>query len=527
MHVLSKLADMWPRFGIKIGNSTLCIASAKVDGNIDVIANKQGDRVSQACLLWDGGNEIECGLTAQQKITSRPKQGAANSFQFLVPHEELTSEKIETATKEITCGYDADNHQFELRVDKSDVDEPPTLKISPFDIHVNLLKSEFELARQFLGNDGDQKPSVVLSIPSYYTGASWPLLAQAAEEAGFHVAQIITEHTAAVLAYGIGEMNNETDDLTQPTESKYVLSIKCGGLFSHFALYELTNGLYKVLDSRGPFCIGGKQYTEALVQFICEEFHRKYKLDPHESRRSMTKIRTAAANCKHILTTLQSTQIYIDSLMDGVDFNMQMSLARFESIIKPVINSFLQRLNEAIDKMFQLTNVKKIDEIVLLGGTMRIPKLQSAISTRCPEAKLNVSLAADEVVAIGCARQATFLTDPEGQDLQLTEECVCVDTDAFIWHETNEGNARILLRKGTLLPSVVTVDIEIDALKPNEPVDDGVNIFHIKVGDEVSDVPLKEATATAEGVFKIEADVSLVEQENSRVKTPVIKLRCL
>lgn len=271
---------MWPRFGIKVGNSTLCIASVKEDGKIDVIANKQGDRISQACLFWDGGSETECGLTAEQKMGLRPNQGVTNSFQFLIPQEEMTSEKVEAAAEDITCNYDKDNHTFELRMRMTGNDTTPSFRISPFDVHVNFFKAELELAKEFLHNSSNEKPNVVLSIPRYYSAESWLPLTQAAEEAGFHVAQIISETTAAVLAYGIGEKSETVANETSPTKSKYVLSIKCGGLFSHFAVYELTNGLYTLLDSKGPFRIGGKQYTEALAQLVCEEFQKKYKLDP-------------------------------------------------------------------------------------------------------------------------------------------------------------------------------------------------------------------------------------------------------
>lgn len=515
---------MWPRFGIKIGNSTLCIATAKADGKIEVIANKQGDRVSQACLLWDGGNEIECGLTAKQKMSSRPAQAVSNSFHLFVPSEELTEERIAAATKEITCAYNADNHQFELKViNAADEDaNAPIKKLSAFEVHVELLKSEFQLARQYLSHSSGVKPSVVLSIPSYYSTAAWPPLAQAAEEAGFHVAQIINEPTAAVLAYGIGD--------SEETETKYVLTIKCGGLYSHFALYELTCGIYRLLDCKGPFPIGGKQHTEALVQFICQEFHKKYKLDPHESRRSMAKIRTVAANCKHILTTVPSTQIYIDSLMDGVDFNMQMSRARFESLIQPVINNFLQTLGESVEKLCkQHPQVQRITDIVLLGATMQIPKFQSAVSARYPEAKLHNSITADEVVAYGCARQSTFLIDPEGQDLQATEQCVCAEEELLIWHGENEANSKVLLRKGALLPSVVRVDVQSN--DEAAAAASGCDNFYIKAGAKVNEISLKDATPTKDGIFQIEAEFSLGYDDTNldadTATTPIITLRCI
>ncbi|XP_055913523.1 heat shock 70 kDa protein 14 [Eupeodes corollae] len=506
---------MWPRFGIKIGNSTLCIATVKADGNPEVIANKQGDRVSQACLLAEG-NEIECGLTAKQKMSSKPASCVSNSLQFFLSQSTLTPEKIKDACKYITCYYNDSTKEFELK-SKGEGDKEIVTKISPHAVCVKFFQAEFELARQSYLQE-IPKPSVVLSIPNYYPLESWPSLAAAAEEAGFHVAQVVSEMTAAALAYGIGEA--QADD----SERKVVLCIKSGGIYSHFTLYEVTGGLYTLIEEVGPFTIGGNQYTEALVEFVCQEFFKKYRLDPKESRRSIAKIYTAATNSKHILTSLPTTQIYIDSLMDGVDFSMQMSRARFESLIQPVINKFMAVLNEAVEKLFadNQNTVTKIDEIVLLGATMKIPKIQSAITSRFPEAKIHSSYAADEVVAIGCARQATFLLDAEGQDLTDKEVCLFTPSDLHIWHNDAEDKLKVFLKKGSLLPRVVVVEVEKSKKEANNEEGEQTEIFHVKCGDTILDFSLK-AAATPEGLFKIEANVDL----NEDGVTSSIKLKCL
>ena len=508
---------MWPRFGVKVGNSTLCIAHVKPsDTKPDVIANKQGDRVSQACLLWDGYDEIECGLTAKQKMSSKPKQAVANSFQFLKAKEDIKDDLCAKASKTIPCEYDSEKHIFVLKAMQptdDDDDKEVTKEFTAFDVQVKLFESELELARQYY-SDANQKPIVVLSVPSYYPTKSWSILAQAAEKAGFHVAQIVDEPTAAVLAYGIGEEVNSDD-------AKYVLTVKCGGLFSHFALYEVKHGLYTKVECFGPFSIGGQQFTEALVKFICEEFQRKYKLDPHESRRSLAKIRTAAANCKHILTTLPSTQLYIDSLMDGVDFNTQMSRARFESLIQPVINSFMQILNECVEKALkQHPEIKKLDNIVLLGATTQIPKLQSAISNKYPEVEINSSISADEVVAVGCARQTLFLQDSEKQVLEESEECDCAAQEVTIWHGSAEDdeNAQKLLNPGDILPKTVVLNIKLkDSSLDSE-------VFQLRYGSMVNEVHIKKAASSIpeEGFVRLEAEIQ--KADNS---VPLVRLRCI
>ncbi|XP_067644083.1 heat shock 70 kDa protein 14 [Eurosta solidaginis] len=519
---------MWPRFGIKIGNSTLCIAHVKSDGKPEVIANKQGDRNSQACLLWDGAEEIECGLTAKQKMATRPKQAVANSFQLLMP-QELGTQRLATAIKELPCHYDTLSHTFQLKCqiydDKSDETKENMHELTSFEVQVALFCAELELARQY--HVGDKKPIVVLSIPCYYPKSAWRELARAAEKAGFHVAQIVTEPTAAILAYGIGEQQDATEVINSNGESKditqYILTIKCGGLNSHFAWYAVRDGLYTQLSAYGPFDIGGKHFTDELVQFICEEFKRKYKLDPHESRRSLAKIRNAATSCKHILTTLPSTQIYIDSLMDGVDFNAQMSRARFESLIQPVINTFMQTLNDCVERaLTEHTEIRVINSIVLLGATMRIPKLQAAIAARFPDAQLHLNISADEVVAIGCARQATFLHTPLEQDLLATEERIYVEEDLLIWHGNDEANAKVLIGKGTALPRKVNLELKQDKVSEGN-----CSVIRVRAGEKVNEVSLEGVTPANNGIYRIEADIDCKQVGAESIRTPRLRIRVL
>ncbi|XP_023174037.2 heat shock 70 kDa protein 14 [Drosophila hydei] len=516
---------MWPRFGIKVGNSTLCIAYVRADGKAEVIANKQGDRVSQACLLWNGDTETECGLTAKQKMATRPKQAVAHSFQLLQPEDELIEDKFEKlALKEVPCEYDKEAFVFRMEhtvpADRDDQDDTiVTKEMSAFQVTTELLRAELELARQY-HTDSEHDPIAVLSIPSYYPTKSIKMLSDAAEAAGFHVAQIIAEPTAAVLCYKIGEEQLEK----QLDGRRYVLTIKCGGLYSDFALYAVHNGYFIELATFGPFAIGGRQFTDALVQFICEEFKRKYKLDPHESRRSLAKIRTAAANCKHILTTLPSTQLYIDSLMDGVDYNAQMSRARFESLIQPVINGLIQQLSDCVERAQQQhPELKRIDDIVLLGATMQIPKLQAAVAARYPEAKLHNSHSTDEVVAIGCARQALFLLDPRQAQLQKADDCVLVEDDLYIWHGNDETNAKLLLSKGSILPTKIKVTLpqsgEGDAV-------DALASFKLRTGQNEIMAHLPDTTPTIDdGLFQLEVEVDWDDKDGNIV--PLVRLRCM
>lgn len=176
--------------------------------------------------------------------------------------------------------------------------------------------------------------------------------------------------------------------------------------------------------------MGGNRITSALCDYIGDEFYRKYKLDLKESRRSLIKLKQYADECKHTLSTMPSAQIFIESLIDGIDWNQSMSRARFESILGPILTAF----KEPIDKMLKQNNDKKIKKVIFCGGTMKIPKLQTYISELFTDAEILSTISPDEVISMGCARQC-YLTRLLSVDFELPHLTTSVETnknDIFI-----------------------------------------------------------------------------------------------
>lgn len=454
---------MWPRFGLKMGNSTLCVAHIKSsDTNVDIISNKDGNRTTPACVFWNGGDEIECGLTAQLKMSAKPNQGISNSFELLHNKNEADTGLINPIHRKDqklmrkAVNYDKGKELFRLQLNRTDDEEPQIKELNLHEIQVKLFETQLELAREFCQSK-IQKPMAVLSAPSYFNEETRLSLVDAACEAGFHVCQVIDESVAALLAYEIGE------EVT--TSNTYVLTIKIGGTYSSFDTYEIRDGLYFRLNSFGPYPIGGQHITESLLLYVCKEFQGKHKVDPFESRRSIVKIRTAVNNSKHILSTLPATNLYVESLIDGIDFNLQMSRARMESLIQPLFTKFLQILDDVVEK--SVNNHKALDffdSIVLFGATSQIPKLQNIIAKRFPNSKLYANISGDEVVAIGCARQCLFLTNSQEQIVENVEFRDVVMEPVVIWHggDENKIEAKKLLDVGDLLPKLITVNLNCD-----------------------------------------------------------------
>jgi len=240
----------------------------------------------------------------------------------------------------------------------------------------------------------------------------------------------------------------------------------------------------------------------------------------------VAKIRTAAANCKHILTTMPSTQLYIDSLMDGVDFNAQMSRARFESLIQPVINNLIQQLGECVEQaQKEHPSLTSIDDIVLLGATMQIPKLQAAVGARFPDAKLHNSHSADEVVAIGCARQANCLIEPLEQQLHKDDDCVVSEDDLYIWHGNDEANAKLVLGRGSVLPAKIRISLPRSEEGKGDEEGKGAASFKLRTGESEILARLPDSTTPEDGLYQLEVEVDLDDKDGNVV--PLVRLRCM
>lgn len=190
---------------------------------------------------------------------------------------------------------------------------------------------------------------VVIAVPINWSQESRQQYCKAVREAGFDVIGVITEPSAALLAYDIG---------IEASESSNVLIVRLGGLSTDLTIMSVRNGLYSVIDSLHLSHLGGNILTQALSEYLASEFFTKYKLDPRESRRTMVKLNEAAENVKHILSTMPSAHVFVESLMDGIDWSQNISRARFENIIGNKLSLFSRPIDEFLKK--NNTNIDKV-----------------------------------------------------------------------------------------------------------------------------------------------------------------------
>ena len=246
---------------------------------------------------------------------------------------------------------------------------------------------------------GKKVEKAVITVPAYFNDNQRQATKDAGAIAGLNVLRIINEPTAAAIAYGLGAGKSNKE--------RNVLIYDLGGGTFDVSLLDIQGGVFTVKATAGDTHLGGQDFDTNLLDHFKKEFTRKTKKDLSNDPRALRRLRTACERAKRTLSNGASTNVEIDSLFDGEDFNAQITRARFEDLNAKAFSGTLdpvaQVLKDAnIDK-------SKVDEIVLVGGSTRIPKIQKLLSEFFDNKKLEKSINPDEAVAYGAAVQAVIL----------------------------------------------------------------------------------------------------------------------
>lgn len=309
-------------------------------------------------------------------------------------------------------------------------------RFAPEEISSMVLTKMREIAEVYLGS---KVTDAVITVPAYFNDSQRQATKDAGSIAGLNVLRIINEPTAAALAYGLdknlkGEKNVLIFDLGGGTFDVSILSIDEGSLF-------------EVKSTAGDTHLGGEDFDNRLVDHFCEEFKRKNKKDLRGNARALRRLRTACERAKRTLSSSTEASIEIDALHEGVDFYAKISRARFEELNMDLFRSTLQPVERA------LTDAKldkaSINEVVLVGGSTRIPKIQKMLQDFFCGKALNLSINPDEAVAYGAAVQAAILTGDGSSKIQdvllvdVTPLSLGIETAGGVMTKLVERNARI------------------------------------------------------------------------------------
>jgi heat shock protein 1/8 len=290
-------------------------------------------------------------------------------------------------------------------------------------------------AEVYLGSPVKQ---AVITVPAYFNDAQRAATKVAGQIAGLNVLRIINEPTAAALAYGLGQKGTST-----------VLIFDLGGGTFDVSLLTIDDGVFEVKATAGDTHLGGEDFDNRLVDYFVKEFKRKHSMDMSENQRALRRLRTACERAKRVLSTQMEANVQVDSLHEGIDFSSKISRARFESLCE----DYFQNCLRPVAQVLQDSKISKsqVNEVIMVGGSTRIPKVQQLISAFFDGKALNHSINPDEAVAYGAAVQASILSG--NADANLEGFLLMDVTPLSLGLETEGGLMKVIIPRNSSIPT--------------------------------------------------------------------------
>ena len=313
---------------------------------------------------------------------------------------------------------------------------------TPEEVSSMVLTKMKETAEAYLGKT---VKDAVVTVPAYFNDSQRQATKDAGVIAGLNVLRIINEPTAAAIAYGLDKKKNDT------SESNVLIFDLGGGTFD-VSILTIEDGIFEVKATAGDTHLGGEDFDNRMVDHFIKEFQRKHKKDMSGNKRAVRRLRTACERAKRTLSASAQANIEIDSLFEGIDFYTSITRARFEELCADLFRGTL----EPVEKSLRDAKMDKssINDIVLVGGSTRIPKIQKLISDFFNGKDLNKSINPDEAVAYGAAVQAAILT---GEQHESVSDLLLLDVAPLsMGIETAGGVMTTLIKRNTTIPTKQT-----------------------------------------------------------------------
>ncbi len=388
--------------GIDLGTTYSCVGVWK-DNNVDIIANDQGSRTTPSYVAFTE-NERLIGPAAKNQAAKNPENTVFDAKRLI--GRKFNDSTVQSDLKHLSYNVisSKDNKPLIKVMYKNEEKE-----FQPEEISSMVLTKMREISEAYLG---ETVKDAVITVPAYFNDAQRQATKDAGAIAGLNVLRIINEPTAAAIAYGLDKKGEEQN----------VLIYDLGGGTFDVTLLTIEEGIFEVKATAGDTHLGGEDFDHRLMDHFQKELKTKHKIDIKENKRALRRLQTACENAKKTLSASTVANIEIDSLANGEDFCTTITQARFEDLCSDLFKKTLK----PVEKVLKDAGIGKgnVDEIVLVGGSTRIPKIQKQLSEFFSGKQLNKSINPDEAVAFGAAVQAAILSgvkDDKVSDILLLD----------------------------------------------------------------------------------------------------------
>ena len=432
--ILKKMSERPIAIGIDLGSSYSCVAVWRDEGRIEILSNEYGLRTTSSCVSFTE-KEILVGDEASN-------QSSFNALNTIFGSKRLIGKdfKDNSVQQDLKfCPYKVINDSGKPKIQ---VNYKSEIKIfSPEEINELILKKMKEISEFKLGFKIN---NAVISVPSYFNYFQRQSIRESGITAGLNVKRIISVSSASSFPFGV-------DDESIKNEEKIVMVFDMGAATLSISILALEDGMYEPKATSGNNHLGGENFNHRMIEYFVQVFKRKHNCDLTSNPTSLSRLRNACERAKKILSSEPQASIELDSLFDGIDFISNISIFRFEELCRDLFNSILA----PVEKVLADSKLQKneIQEVILMGGSTRIPKIRSLLTQFFDGKKLNTSYNPDESVAYGAAIQGAILSGRKGEMLSktvfidITPYSYGVEIEGELMHALIPRNAKIPIQK--------------------------------------------------------------------------------
>ncbi|KAI8871937.1 heat shock protein 70 [Ramicandelaber brevisporus] len=421
-----------PVIGIDLGTTYSCVGYFK-NGQVEIIANDQGHRITPSYVAFTDEERL-IGDAAKNQAPANPVNTVFDAKRMI--GRRFDDKDVQADLKHFPFKVVSKNSRPVIKVDYKGEEKTFT----PEEISAMVLIKMKEIAEAYIGQP---VKNAVVTVPAYFNDAQRQATKDAGAIAGLNVVRIINEPTAAAIAYGLDKMKDVQGE-------RHVLVYDLGGGTFDVSLLSIEDGVFEVMATSGDTHLGGEDFDNRVIQHFVKQFKNKYKLDATKDKKAMGKLKREAEKAKRTLSSQMSTRIEIESLYGGKDFSETLTRAKFEELNADLFKKTIGPVEQVL-KDSKLSK-DKVHDIVLVGGSTRIPKVQQLLESFFNGKKASKGINPDEAVAYGAAVQGGVLAGDEGgHNLLLLDVCPLT-----LGIETTGGIMSSLIKRNTAVPTKKT-----------------------------------------------------------------------